>query len=169
MHVHTPHIILVPDTFLSSTNTSLAPPASATRGVSSSSLSVQFIREEFPQVPIEPVPRKYWNDSAGQPTIDFSRIYTLNYDRLGYQFIAQFCVEDDERAATLVSVTDKSLYAHISASTLLIASVQILYTLSRMCSFQICRNPPQHSLFCMFSSYTLYPRRGDDDDRPRNC
>ncbi|KAG1746861.1 muts domain V-domain-containing protein [Suillus lakei] len=100
MHVHTPHMILVPDTFLSSTNTSLTLSASATRGASSSSLSVQFIREEFPQVPIEPVPRKYWNDSAG------------------YQFIAQFCVEDDERAATLVSVTDKSYYTLSAACAL---------------------------------------------------
>ncbi|KAG2127170.1 uncharacterized protein EDB93DRAFT_1257258 [Suillus bovinus] len=89
MHVHTPCMILVPDTFISSANKSLTSSTSSTR-VSSSSLSVQFIREEFPQVPIEPVSRKYWNDSAG------------------YQFIAQFCVEDDERAATLVSVTDKS-------------------------------------------------------------
>jgi len=40
-------------------------------------------------------------------------MYTLNCDRLGHQFIAQLCVEHDERAATLVSVTDKSLYAHI--------------------------------------------------------
>jgi DNA mismatch repair protein MSH4 len=29
MHVHTPHMILVPDTFLSSTNTSLTPSASS--------------------------------------------------------------------------------------------------------------------------------------------
>jgi hypothetical protein len=37
----------------------------------------------------------------------FSRIYTLNYDRLGYKSIAPFYVEDDERAATLVFVTDQ--------------------------------------------------------------
>ncbi|KAG1839646.1 muts domain V-domain-containing protein [Suillus subalutaceus] len=117
MHVHTPHMILVPDTFISSTNTSLTP-ASGTRGTSSSSLSVQFIREEFPQVPIEPVPRKYWNDSAG------------------YQFIAQFCVEDDERAATLVSVTDK--YYTLSAACALFKFVETrLNTRFSACSLRI--------------------------------
>ncbi|KAG1765207.1 muts domain V-domain-containing protein [Suillus occidentalis] len=118
MHVHTPHMILVPDTFLSSTSISLTPSASATRGASSSSLSVQFIREEFPQVPIEPVPRKYWNDSAG------------------YQFIAQFCVEDDERAATLVSVTDK--YYTLSAACALFKFLETrLNTRFSACSLRI--------------------------------
>ncbi|KAG1809868.1 muts domain V-domain-containing protein [Suillus plorans] len=116
MHVHMPCMILVPDTFLSSANTSLTASASATRGASS--LSVQFIREEFPQVPIEPVARKYWNDSAG------------------YQFIAQFCVEDDERAATLVSVTDK--YYTLSAACALFKFVETrLNTRFSACSLRI--------------------------------
>jgi len=84
---------------------------------------------------------------------------------LGYQFITQFCVEDNERAATLVSVTDKSLYTHICTSDRLIAHLQILYALRRMRSFQICRNTPQYPLFCVFSSYTLYSCGGNDDDR----
>ncbi|KAG0703501.1 muts domain V-domain-containing protein [Suillus ampliporus] len=118
MHVHPPSMILVPDTFLSSTNSSLTPSASAKRGASSSSLSVQFIREEFPQVPIEPVPRKYWNDGAG------------------YQFIAQFCVEDDERAATLVSVTDK--YYTLSAACALFKFAEMrLNTRFSACSLRI--------------------------------
>ncbi|KAG1741768.1 muts domain V-domain-containing protein [Suillus paluster] len=118
MHVHPPSVILVPDTFISSTNASLTSSASAKRGPSSSSLSVQFIREEFPQVPIEPVPRKYWNDSAG------------------YQFIAQFCVEDDERAATLVSVTDK--YYTLSAACALFKFVETrLNTRFSACSLRI--------------------------------
>jgi DNA mismatch repair protein MSH4 len=98
-------------------------------------------------------------------------MYTLNCDRLGHQFIAQLCVEHDERAATLVSVTDKSLYAHISASTLLIASVQILYTLSHMCSFQICRNPLQHSLSACSIRICYIPVEGTmviDPDTVRN-
>ncbi|OJA13483.1 hypothetical protein AZE42_04411 [Rhizopogon vesiculosus] len=117
MHVHTPSMVLVPDTFLSSTTTSLTLSASAKRG-SSASLSVQFIREEFPYVPIEPVPRKYWNDSAG------------------YQFITQFCVEDDERAATLVSVTDK--YYALSAACALFKFVETrLNTRFSACSLRI--------------------------------
>ncbi|OAX40474.1 hypothetical protein K503DRAFT_687460 [Rhizopogon vinicolor AM-OR11-026] len=117
MHVHTPSMVLVPDTFLSSTTTSMTPSASAKRG-SSASLSVQFIREEFPYVPIEPVPRKYWNDSAG------------------YQFITQFCVEDDERAATLVSVTDK--YYTLSAACALFKFVETrLNTRFSACSLRI--------------------------------
>ncbi|KAG2139666.1 muts domain V-domain-containing protein [Suillus clintonianus] len=118
MHVHPPSIILVPDTFLTPTNASLTPSASAARAASSSSLSVQFIKEEFPQIPIEPILRKYWNDSAG------------------YQFIAQFCVEDDERAATLVSVTDK--YYTLSAACALFKFVETrLNTRFSACSLRI--------------------------------
>ncbi|KAJ8590908.1 hypothetical protein M405DRAFT_932507 [Rhizopogon salebrosus TDB-379] len=116
MHVHPPSRILVPDTFLSSTNANLA--ASAKRSSLTPSLSVQFIREEFPYVPIEPVPRKYWNDSAG------------------YRFITQFCVEDDERAATLVSVTDK--YYALSAASALFKFVEThLNTRFSACSLRI--------------------------------
>ncbi|KZT24709.1 hypothetical protein NEOLEDRAFT_1156682 [Neolentinus lepideus HHB14362 ss-1] len=93
MHIHYPSLIIVPDTFLS-----LADALGHTSGKRplSTSLLVQCIQEEFPDVPIEPVLRKYWNETAG------------------FEFINQLCVEDDERAATLVASSNK--YYALSAA-----------------------------------------------------
>ncbi|KAJ7042872.1 muts domain V-domain-containing protein [Mycena alexandri] len=77
MHLHPPVLVLVPDTFLSSSDAS--PP----------SLLVEYIYEEFPGVPVEPIGRKYWNETGG------------------LEFISQLCVEDDERAGTLLAVANK--------------------------------------------------------------
>lgn len=96
MHIHFPVLVLVPETFVSAADASFA---TSGRRPSTTSLLVRFIMEEFQNVPIEPVARKYWNDSTGM------------------DFITQLCVEDDERAATLVSVADK-YYALSSASAL---------------------------------------------------
>lgn len=63
MHLHTPSLILVPDTFLSATDASLAP--SGKRSASTSML-VEYVREEFPGVQVEPVGRKYWNETGGE-------------------------------------------------------------------------------------------------------
>ncbi|KAH7920485.1 hypothetical protein BV22DRAFT_1198859 [Leucogyrophana mollusca] len=86
LHVHPPSLILVPDTFLSATDTTTG---SSGKRPSSTSMLVEYIAEEFPHVPIEAVARRYWNDSAG------------------LEFITQLCVEDDERAATLVAAINK--------------------------------------------------------------
>ncbi|KAJ7353331.1 muts domain V-domain-containing protein [Mycena albidolilacea] len=77
MHLHPPVTVLVPDTFLS------------TSDASSPSMLVEYIYEEFPGVPVEPIGRKYWNE--------------IN----GLEFISQLCVEDDERAGTLLAVANK--------------------------------------------------------------
>ncbi|KAF7326661.1 MutS 4 [Mycena venus] len=77
MHLHPPALVLVPDTFLS---TSDASPAS---------MLVEYIYEEFPGVPVEPIGRKYWNEIGG------------------LEFVSQLCVEDDERAGTLLAVANK--------------------------------------------------------------
>ncbi|KAJ7160996.1 muts domain V-domain-containing protein [Mycena filopes] len=77
MHLHPPVLILVPDTFLSSSE------------VSPTSLLVEYIYEEFPGVPVEPIGRKYWNETGG------------------LEFVSQLCVEDDERAGTLLGVANK--------------------------------------------------------------
>ncbi|KAJ7607391.1 muts domain V-domain-containing protein [Roridomyces roridus] len=84
MHIHSPVLVLVPDTFLSPSGT--APP----------SLLVEYIYEEFPGVPVEPIGRKYWNETGG------------------LEFISQLCVEDDERAGTLIAVANK--YYALSAA-----------------------------------------------------
>ncbi|CAK5271911.1 unnamed protein product, partial [Mycena citricolor] len=84
MHLHPPMMVLVPDTFLSATDA--AP----------NSLLVEYIYEEFPGVPVEPIGRKYWNEAGG------------------LEFISQLCVENDERAGTLLAVANK--YYALSAA-----------------------------------------------------
>ncbi|KAJ6554549.1 muts domain V-domain-containing protein [Mycena capillaripes] len=77
MHLHPPVLVLVPDTFLS------------TSDASPLSMLVEYIYEEFPGVPVEPIGRKYWNETGG------------------LEFVSQLCVEDDERAGTLLAVANK--------------------------------------------------------------
>ncbi|KAJ7456917.1 muts domain V-domain-containing protein [Mycena latifolia] len=77
MHLHSPALVLVPDTFISPS------------GASPPSMLVEYICEEFPGVPVEPIGRKYWNETGG------------------LEFISQLCVEDDERAGTLLAVANK--------------------------------------------------------------
>lgn len=54
MHLYTPVLVLVPDTVVSSDNYAKSP-----------SLLVQYILDEFPAVPVEPVARKFWNEGVG--------------------------------------------------------------------------------------------------------
>jgi len=63
MHIHSPSLVLIPDTFLSASDAALAP--SGKRSASTSPL-VEYIREEFPGVQIDAVGRRYWNDAAGK-------------------------------------------------------------------------------------------------------
>ncbi|KAF9235861.1 DNA mismatch repair protein MutS [Melanogaster broomeanus] len=115
MHIHYPSLVLVPDTFLCATDSALA---SSGKKPPTTSLLVQFIMEEFPSVPVEPVVRKYWNDAAGM------------------DFVSQLCVEDDERAATLVSVSDK-YYALSAACALFKHAESRLNTRFAACSLRI--------------------------------
>ncbi|CAL1696962.1 unnamed protein product [Somion occarium] len=96
LHLHMPSLILVPDTFLSIANDSLA---SGGKKPATTSLLVQCILEEFESVSVEPVMRKYWNETAG------------------LEFVNQLCIEDDERAATLIASANK-YYALSAASAL---------------------------------------------------
>jgi DNA mismatch repair protein MSH4 len=41
--------------------------AESGRRSSSTSLLVEYIREEFPNIKIEPVGRRFWNDAVGEP------------------------------------------------------------------------------------------------------
>ncbi|KAG6810573.1 hypothetical protein H0H92_011299 [Tricholoma furcatifolium] len=93
MHLHPPCLVLVPDTFLSASD---APTGVSAKRPPATSLLVEFIREEFPGVQLEPVGRRYWNDSGG------------------LEFILQLCVEDDERAGTIIAVSNK--YYALSAT-----------------------------------------------------
>ncbi|KJA21853.1 hypothetical protein HYPSUDRAFT_87688 [Hypholoma sublateritium FD-334 SS-4] len=96
MHIHQPCLVLIPDTFLSASDAALAPSG---KRAPSTSLLVEYIREEFPGVQIEPVGRRYWNDAGG------------------LEFILQLCVEDNERAGTILAVSSK-YYALSSACAL---------------------------------------------------
>ncbi|KAI0089898.1 muts domain V-domain-containing protein [Irpex rosettiformis] len=120
MHLHYPSLILVPDTFLSLSDASLL---SGGKRPNTTSVLVQSILEEFDSAPVEPVMRKYWSDNAG------------------LEFVNHLCVEDDERAATLVALSNKyyalsaacALFKHaeaklnlrFSASSLRIRYVQV--------------------------------------------
>ncbi|KAJ3510448.1 hypothetical protein NLJ89_g4672 [Agrocybe chaxingu] len=93
IHLHTPCLILIPDTFLSASDAALAPSGKRS---ASTSLLVEYIREEFPGIQTEPVGRRYWNDAGG------------------LEFVLQLCVEDDERAGTVLAVSNK--YYALSAA-----------------------------------------------------
>lgn len=56
-------LILVPDTFISVSDAALG---ASGKAPASSSMLIQFIQEEFPAVPLEPIGRKYWNDAGGE-------------------------------------------------------------------------------------------------------
>lgn len=110
MHLHTPCLVLVPDTFLSASDNSAA---RSGRNPDNTSLLVQCIQEEFPFVPVEPVLRKYWNEDAGDAYIVLLPCEILIIIGIGLTFVSQLCVEDDERAATLVAASKKCIYALI--------------------------------------------------------
>ena len=84
MHLHPPSLVLLPDTFLSAAEAS-----SKKQNDISSTMLIQFIQEEFPGIVLEPVLRRYFNDTCG------------------LDFIQQLCVEDDERTGTLLAVANK--------------------------------------------------------------
>ena len=97
-------MVLVPDTFFSLSDLSL--PAGGKKP-QSTSLLVQCIMDEFEGVPIEPVMRRYWSDNAGSSMLISLRCLTHLLSCTGLEFINQLMVEDDERAATLVAVSNK--------------------------------------------------------------
>lgn len=65
MHLHYPSLVLIPDTFLSASDAALVPGGKRS---ANTSLLVEYIREEFPDVQIDPIGRRLWNDAGGMPT-----------------------------------------------------------------------------------------------------
>ena len=104
MHLHSPSLVLVPDTFIAT------PDSVSGKKSSSTSLLVGYICEEFPGAQLEPVGRRYWNDTGGWQMAD-SVVYNHAYNmQPGLDFILQLCVEDDERAGTILAVSNKCAY-----------------------------------------------------------
>jgi DNA mismatch repair protein MSH4 len=64
MHLHNPCLVLIPDTSLSASDAAFVTSVGRSK---STSLLVEYIREEFPNIKIEPVGRRYWNDAGGEP------------------------------------------------------------------------------------------------------
>ncbi|KAL1664819.1 DNA mismatch repair protein MutS [Schizophyllum commune] len=102
MHLHRPALVLVPDTFVASAD---GQTTSGGKRVNSTSVLVEAIEDEFPGVPVEAVGRKYWNETSG------------------LDFIQQLCVEDDERAGTLLAVVNK--YYTLSAASALFKHAEL--------------------------------------------
>jgi len=73
---------------------------------------LQYMREEFPEVPIEPIARKYWNDRAGSffPSSTEYVIFSCYLARIGAELIAQLGVDDEDLPATLVAASQKLVY-----------------------------------------------------------
>ena len=65
MHLHNPCLVLIPDTSLTASDAAAL--AASERRSGSASLLVEYIREEFPNIKIEPVGRRSWNDAGGEP------------------------------------------------------------------------------------------------------
>ncbi|KAF9261928.1 hypothetical protein L218DRAFT_980745 [Marasmius fiardii PR-910] len=95
LHLHQPSMILVPDTFLSAHDKGRA----RRNNQSTTSILVELLREEFQGIPLETIPRKYWNEETG------------------LEFIQQLCIDDEERAGTILAVSSK--YYALSASSAL--------------------------------------------------
>ncbi|KIY45240.1 hypothetical protein FISHEDRAFT_61251 [Fistulina hepatica ATCC 64428] len=95
LHQHRPSLVLVPDTFVASVD----PAGPGGNGAACNSALVETIHDEFPGVAVEVVQRKYWNEAGG------------------FDFVNQLCVEDQERAGTLLTVATK-YYALSAASAL---------------------------------------------------
>lgn len=132
MHLHPPCLVLVPDTFISVCD---VPLGSSGKRPFATSLLVQVIQEEFPGVCLEPVARRYWNDSGGmyESLCSTTRVPKRTH-YLGLEFILQLCVEDDERAGTVIAVSNKCIYSVSHTHILFIRWNSRYYALSAACA-----------------------------------
>ena len=143
LHLHNPFLVLVPETFLSSSDAALAP---AGKRSPSTSLLVQYILEEFPGVQIEPVARRYWNDSAGNSHTVFSNTLISNIvrPRVCHAIMPPGRRTSGNNFSRLKQVNICAIFSLGLYERLL---SQILLSFCSLCSFQIRRSSSRHS-FC---------------------
>lgn len=63
LSIYSPAVIIAPDTFFVTQKDGRA-----------KNVLLEHIREEFPQVPVEQFPRRFWNDAAGTRTSELGHI-----------------------------------------------------------------------------------------------
>jgi hypothetical protein len=165
MHLHNPCLILVPDTFLSAPDAALVPSGKRS---ASTSLLIEYIGEEFPGIQVESVGRRYWNDSCGEPFSGniFVSVQVTRF--LGLEFILQLCVEDDERAGTILAVSNKYV-AHTPMLMHLNLEPQVLCPICRLCPLQIHGKRDECPLCSSLSSNSLRACGWHYDGRSRHC
>ena len=95
IHIHNPSLVLISDTFLS---------AALAAGERSASTSL-YISEESPGVQIDTVGRRYWNDAGGK--LSWTFLFPCFERFLGLEFALKLCVDDDEGARTVLTVSNK--------------------------------------------------------------
>ena len=78
----------------------------------------------------------------------------------------QLCVDDDERAATLVAASSKWVYASFLGGMSLTLSEQILRLVSNKCTSEVRRVEDEYPICRCFVAYSIRARRCNDDDRP---
>ena len=89
---------------------------------------------------------------------------------VGLEFINQLTVEDDERAATLVAVSNKWVYAPRAVCPVsLTVMFQVLRPLSCERTLQTRGASTEHAVRCCLPSDPLHPSRRHHDDRLRYC
>lgn len=116
--INKPSVVIIPDTFLSLNDTA----ASTAKTTSRTSLLIDSITEEFPNILVDPVSRKHWNEAGG------------------LEYINDFCIRDDERAGTILASSNK-YYALSALSALFKYSEMRLNTRFAAHSLQIKYTP----------------------------
>lgn len=159
MHIHYPSLVLVPDTFLSPHTSSDA----------KASLLIDSIEGEFEDVPIEPVKRKYWNETVGEVfcpesgrALSLTRF--IQASSLSPSSLWTMKKEPPPFCRLLPSLATRDL--HICAWTQL--KSQILCPLGFMRNFQVLRDETQHPVLCRISQYPIHTRGRNHVDRPRD-
>lgn len=135
IRLHSPSVIFVPDTFMSSDTTTASRRPSPL---------LECLREEFEDVPFEQVPRKCWNDAAG------------------LDFVTQLILNDEERPGTLLALANKYVAQATPMHVVCFTLVMLFQILRAICCFgpvQLCGHQTQLHLCDAVPPYKISWRR----------